>query len=87
MDLLTEKQNRSLKYKGIVFGIGIVLSGFFVFFGIHELIAAYSMTNPFAFLMFFFSSCLIILINTTIFLVLIVKSYTMFHSQNRTEEN
>jgi hypothetical protein len=40
-----------------------LISLFFLFFGIHALIASYKLNNPLEFIMVFFSSCLIILIS------------------------
>ena len=40
-----------------------LFSLFFLFFGIQALIASYRLSNPLEFIMFFFSSCLIILIS------------------------
>jgi len=40
-----------------------LFSLFFLFFGIQALIASYRLNNPLEFIMFFFSSCLIILIS------------------------
>ena len=69
-----------------VIGMGIVLSGIFVCFGVNELIAAYSMTTPHGFLMLFFSSSFIILINAAIFLGLLIRSFRLFHPREQHKE-
>ena len=47
----------------IKYGALVVLSGFFLVFGVHLLIASYRLNDPFSFLMTFFASNLIILIS------------------------
>ncbi|NLA74816.1 MAG: hypothetical protein GX846_05010 [Deltaproteobacteria bacterium] len=54
-----------------------LVSGFFLAFGIHLLINAYKLDNPFTFLMSFFSSNMIILFSAAIFFGFI---YRMFRS-------
>jgi membrane protein implicated in regulation of membrane protease activity len=52
----------------------LTLAGsFFLFFGIHLLIAAYRLKNPFWFIMTFFASNLIILISATILVGIIYR--------------
>ena len=52
----------------------LVLSIFFLLFGISILIAAYRLDNPFMFIMTFFASNLIILISGTIAVGLVIRS-------------
>jgi len=52
--------SRSWRGKDIVIGF---LSMFFLLFGINSLIAAYGLENPLEFIMYFFSSSMIILIS------------------------
>ena len=55
----------------------LTLAGsFFLFFGIHLLIAAYRLKNPSWFIMLFFSSNLIILISATILVGIIYRMIT-----------
>jgi hypothetical protein len=55
----------------------LTLAGsFFLFFGIHLLIAAYRLKNPSWFIMLFFSSNLIILISATILIGIIYRMIT-----------
>lgn len=49
---------------------GTVLSAFFFLLGVNQLIASYETNDPYLFLMLFFSSSMIILVNGTIFFVL-----------------
>ena len=44
----------------------IVLGGFYLYFGIHLLLASYQLNNPFHFLMTFFASNFIILISAAL---------------------
>ena len=57
----------------------LVLAGcFFLAFGIHVLIVAYQLKDPFNFIMTFFASNLIILISATLvlgFIIRMVKAY------------
>lgn len=41
----------------------VILGGFYLYFGIHLLIASYQMNNPFTFILTFFASNFIILIS------------------------
>ena len=47
----------------IKYGALLILSSFFLVFGIHILVASYRLNDPFSFLMTFFASNLIILIS------------------------
>jgi hypothetical protein len=56
----------------------ILVSCFFLLFGIHILIASYQLKDPFSFVMTFFASNLMILISATLlvgFIIRMVKSY------------
>ena len=44
----------------------VVLGGFYLYFGIHLLISAYQLNNPFTFILTFFASNFIILISATL---------------------
>ncbi len=56
----------------------IIISIFFTIFGIDLLIGAYSINNPFNFIMIFFSSSFIILISLTLLLGFIIKIVRMY---------
>ncbi|MCK5100425.1 MAG: hypothetical protein KAR45_20115 [Desulfobacteraceae bacterium] len=65
----------------------ILLSVFFTIFGIDLLVGAYSINNPFTFIMIFFSSSFIILISLTLFIVFIIKIVRMYRYLKMTPEN
>ncbi len=58
--------------------IMILASIFFIIFGINLLISAYSINNPFTFIMIFFSSSFMILISLTLFICFIIKLVRMY---------
>jgi len=51
----------------------ILLGGFFLLFGVHLLILAYRLKDPFVFIMTFFASCLMILISAALLLGFVIK--------------
>lgn len=54
--------------------IALVLAGcFFLVFGIHVLVASYSLNDPYSFIMAFFASNLIILISATLILGFVIR--------------
>ena len=65
--------------------IGILLSSIFFLFGVRQLISSYYATDPHLFLMLFFSSSMIILVNGAIFIVLIILGYKKSHGPGRPE--
>jgi di/tricarboxylate transporter len=60
----------------------IIVSCFFLLFGVHVLIAAYQLTDPFSFVMAFFASNLIILISAALTLGFAVR---LFRSDRKEE--
>ena len=54
---------------------------FFLLFGIHLMIAAYGLNNPFWFIMTFFSSSLIILISATLLLGFILRMIRRYRTR------
>lgn len=57
----------------------LILAGcFFLAFGIHILIAAYRLTDPFSFIMAFFASNLIILISATLILGFVLRMIKVY---------
>lgn len=56
----------------------VLVAGFFCFFGISLLIAAYDLNDPFMFIMTFFASNLIILINATLLIGFVYRMVTAF---------
>ena len=63
-------------------GLLIVVSCFFLLFGVHVLIAAYQLTDPFSFVMTFFASNLIILISAALTLGFAIR---LFRSDRKEE--
>jgi uncharacterized membrane protein len=62
--------------------VGIVLSTVFLSFGVQHLVGSYYIEGPYLFLMLFFSSSMIILINGTILFVLIVLAIRKIRGSN-----
>ncbi|MEA1967819.1 MAG: hypothetical protein U9N77_06335 [Thermodesulfobacteriota bacterium] len=64
------------------------VSAFFCFFGIDLLRAAYSLNNPFNFIMTFFAASLMILISLTLMAGFIVKMIRVYRKiENKKAEN
>jgi len=59
---------------------------FFVLFGVNLLYMAYHINDPFSFIMTFFSSNLIILIGTVLFISFILKIYRGFNKNTEKKE-
>jgi len=51
----------------------LLISLFFLIFGVDLLLGAYSLDDPFNFIMTFFAACLIILISLTLLMGFIIK--------------
>ena len=64
---------------------GTIFAALFFLFGIDQLIASYSSTDPYSFLMLFFSSSMIILVNGTILFVLLVLGLRKFRNHKDPE--
>jgi hypothetical protein len=63
----------------------IVLGGFYLYFGVHLLLASYQLNNPFYFLMTFFASNFIILISAALligFAYRLIVAYRYFKDIN-----
>ena len=58
---------------------------FFLLFGVHLLIAAYGLNNPFWFVMTFFSSSLIILISAALLLGFILRMVARYKAQRNSK--
>ena len=59
-------------------GICLAAGAFFLLFGVHLLVCAYQLTDPFSFVMTFFASNLIILISATIMVGLAIRLVNSF---------
>lgn len=67
--------------------IVLVLVGCFFFaFGIHTLILAYHLKDPFSFIMTFFASNLMILISATLVVGFIIRMVKVYKNSKITEE-
>jgi len=65
----------------------LVLVGcFFLVFGVHVLIAAYGLGDPFSFIMTFFASNLIILISATLVIGFIIRMVKAYKHANNTDK-
>jgi len=62
-----------------------LLAFFFLLFGIYLLVGAYHMKDPFSFIMTFFASNLIILINATLLAGFIIRMVRMFRGSENSE--
>ena len=63
----------------------IVVGGFYLYFGVHLLIASYQLNNPFSFLLTFFASNFIILISAALligFVYRLVVAYRFLKNIN-----
>ncbi len=64
----------------------ILVSCFFLLFGIHILIASYQLKDPFSFVMTFFASNLIILISATLLVGFIIRMVNAYRSSKDEDE-
>ena len=65
----------------------VLVSCFFLFFGINILIAAYQLKDPFSFIMTFFASNLMILISATLVLGFILRMVRVYKQLKNCEKN
>ncbi len=63
----------------------ILLGCFFLLFGIYLLVGAYHLKDPFSFIMTFFASNLIILINATLLTGFVIRMVKMFRGSENSE--
>ena len=64
----------------------VLLSGFFLLFGIMVLISAYKLNDPFKFIMSFFSSNFIILISATLMFGFLYRMYRRLRKLDSSDE-
>lgn len=64
----------------------VLISCFFLFFGINLLIASYHLKDPFTFIMTFFASNLMILISVTLVIGFIIRMVRVYKRSKSTEE-
>lgn len=72
-----DRRDRTLFWR-VRQGIFIVIGGFFLFFGIHLLLAAYRLKDPGYFVLTFFASNLMILISAVLLLGFILQLLKAF---------
>ena len=65
----------------------VLVSCFFLFFGINILIAAYQLKDPFSFVMTFFASNLMILISATLLLGFILRMIRFYKASKNNEDD
>lgn len=58
----------------------VIIGGFYLYFGVHLLIAAYQMNNPFSFVLTFFASNFIILISGALLIGFIYRIILVFRN-------
>ena len=56
----------------------MLISTFFLIFGIDLLIASYSLNDPFSFIMTFFAASFVILISLTLMISFIIKMFRVY---------
>lgn len=80
------KQFFSIKYSWWIFQVALILvSVFFLVFGIDLLMASYRLEDPFSFIMTFFAANFILLISTALIISFIIKMVRVYKKiQNRT---
>jgi len=78
-----------MKYTWWIFQIIMMLvSGFFLIFGIQLLMGSYSLKDPFSFIMTFFSASFIILISLTLLISFLIKMVRVYrHINHQTNNN
>ncbi|MDD5476146.1 MAG: hypothetical protein PHU03_06495 [Syntrophales bacterium] len=63
----------------------LFVSGFFLIKGVHVLIDSYRLTNPFEFIMYFFSSSLLILVSAGILLYPLLRIYVRLYGKEQAD--
>jgi hypothetical protein len=85
-----KKMNEKNSVSAIFFWIrhvALVMVGiFFILFGIHVLISAYQLNNPFTFILTFFASNLIILISTALIIGFIYRMKAFLKNSNEPQK-
>lgn len=65
----------------------IGLGGFYLYFGVHLLIASYQLNNPFSFLLTFFASNFIILISAALLIGFVYRLITAYRHIKKMKSN
>ncbi|MFH2091652.1 MAG: hypothetical protein ABIJ31_04740 [Pseudomonadota bacterium] len=66
-------------------GLMTLICVFFFIFGIDLLLGAYSLTDPFSFIMTFFAANFIILISLTLAITFVIKVVRVYKNLNKTK--
>jgi len=67
--------------------IMMLVSGFFLVFGVELLIGSYSLKDPFSFIMTFFAASFIILISLTLVITFLIKMVRVYRYINHKTDN
>ncbi len=68
-----------MKYSWWFFQVlGMLISAFFIIFGIDLLRGAYTLNDPFSFVMVFFAASFILLISLTLFISFLIKMIRVY---------
>ena len=74
-----------MKYTWWIFQIVLMLiSLFFLFFGVNMLRASYDLDDPFSFIMAFFSASFVLVISTALALTFVIKMVRVFKRIQKT---
>ncbi|MBW2655775.1 MAG: hypothetical protein JRC91_12875 [Deltaproteobacteria bacterium] len=77
-----------MKYTWWIFQVGLMLiSVFFLIFGFDLIIGAYSLKDPFSFIMTFFSASFIILISLALAISFLIKMIRVYRQINTPKNN
>ncbi len=77
-----------MKYTWWLFQIIMMLvSGFFLFFGVELMIGSYSLKDPFSFIMTFFAASFIILISLALLITFLIKMVRVYRHINQQNNN
>ena len=77
-----------MKYTWWLFQVIMMLvSGFFLVFGVQLLIGSYSLNDPFSFIMTFFAASFIILFSLTLLITFLIKMVRVYRHINQQTHN
>ena len=77
-----------MKYTWWLFQVILMLvSGFFLIFGVQLLIGSYSLKDPFSFIMTFFAASFIILISLALVITFLIKMVRVYRHINHQTNN
>lgn len=77
-----------MKYSWWIFQvIGMLISAFFLVFGTDLMIGAYSLKDPFTFIMTFFAASFVLLISLTLMVSFLIKMVRVYRSSNNSNHS